>query len=164
MTLLGACEWLEQTWLAAAVQESRYGFPLLVAVHLLGLALSVGTLLWVDLRMVGVVLRRASVAHVYRALAPWFSIGFVLSFASGAALFAAFASAAYGNTFFRLKMAALALAGVNALVFHFLSVASRSGADGGFTSPASMRAAGWISIALWTGVTLAGRMMSYTMF
>lgn len=164
MSLLGVCEWLEQTWLAAAVQESRYGFPLLVAVHLLGLALSVGTLLWVDLRMVGVALRRAAVAEVYRALAPWFSIGFLLSFASGAALFVAFASAAYGNTFFRLKMAALALAGANAVVFHLLSGGSRPSADRGSRSRATMRAAGWVSIALWTGVTLAGRMMSYTMF
>lgn len=90
-----------------------------------------------------------------------FSIGFVLSFASGTALFVAFASAAYGNTFFRLKMAALALAGANAVFFHFLSAGSR---PGGSVSPAAMLAAGWISIALWTGVTLAGRMMSYTMF
>jgi hypothetical protein len=163
MSVLGVCEWLEQTRLAAVVQESRYGFPLLVAVHLLGLALSVGTLLWVDLRMTGMALRRAAVAEVYRALAPWFSIGFVLSFASGVVLFVAFASAAYGNTFFRLKMAALALAAVNAVVFHFVSGRARLGGDDS-VSLAAVRVAGWTSIALWTAVILAGRMMSYTMF
>jgi len=110
MTLLGICEWLESTPLAVLIQESAYGFPIVVAVHILGLTLSVGTLLWVDLRLLGVALQRARVSEVYRSLAPWFLVGFALMLASGATLFAAFATSAYANFWFRMKMAALVLA------------------------------------------------------
>ena len=84
----------------------------------------------------------------------------IVLFNAGAALFIAFATTAYGNGYFRLKMAALTLAGANAVVFHFL--ARWSGERP--VSPAAMRVAGSISIVLWTAVILAGRMMSYTMF
>jgi hypothetical protein len=70
MTILDACEWLQSTALATWVQESAYGFPIVVAVHLLGLIFSVGTLLWVDVRMLGLGLRELRVSEVYRALAP----------------------------------------------------------------------------------------------
>ena len=159
-TLLDICRWLEQTPLALAIQESQYGFPLVVGVHLLGLTLSVGTLLWVDLRMLGVTLRQAPLAHVYRSLAPWFSVGFALMLASGATLFTAFATLAYANGFFRLKVAAIGLAAANALLFHFVTRPATAAAD----TPLSVRAAGLVSIVLWTFVVLAGRMMSYTMF
>ena len=54
MTLLEVCEWLETTAIAIAIQESLYGFAIVVAVHIIGVAASVGMLLWVDLRLVGV--------------------------------------------------------------------------------------------------------------
>ena len=164
MTILGVCEWLESTQLAILIQESQYGFPLVVAVHILGLTLSVGTLLWVDLRMMGVGIRGLRVSEVYRGLAPWFSVGFVLMFISGASLFTAFATSAYGNLYFRIKMVALLLAGVNALVFHVVTHKTSATWDDAARPPAVVRVAGFTSIVLWAAVIVAGRMMSYTMF
>ena len=161
MTLLEICEWLEQTSLARLIQESLYGFPLVVAVHLLGLTFSVGTLLWVDLRMLGLVFVETPVSQVYRSLAPWFLFGFALMLASGTTLFVSFASAAYENGYFRFKMVAMVLAGVNALAFHFLVPRD---SDPLSTPPFAVRVAGLTSILLWASVVLAGRMMSYTMF
>jgi hypothetical protein len=84
-------------------------------------------------------------------------------FASGIALFTAYATSAYANTFFRIKMLALVLAALNAVAFHWLS--GRSAAwDGAPQPPAAARIAGLTSLVLWVGVILAGRMMSYTMF
>ena len=94
MTILELCEWLESTRLAVLIQESPYGFPLVVAVHILGLTFSVGTLLWVDLRMLGLAVRGLPVSQVYRGLAPWFLAGFTAMLVSGATLFTAFATAA----------------------------------------------------------------------
>jgi len=164
MTLLDVLIWLEGTSLATLIQESRYGFPIVVAAHILGLALSVGTLLWVDLRLLGLTLRRLSVSHVYRSLAPWFLIGFAVMFVSGLTLFTAYATLAYGNFYFRLKMVALVLAGANALVFHFVTQRNSAEWDAAPRPPASARLAGAASIVLWIAVMLAGRMMSYTMF
>jgi hypothetical protein len=164
MTLLGICEWLESTPLASVIQESAYGFPIIVAVHLFGLTLSVGTLLWVDLRLLGVTLRHLRVSEVYRGLAPWFFAGFAMMLVTGATLFTAFATLAYGNVFFRVKMASIALAGANAALLHFVTQRRSAEWDDAARPPFGVRAAGLISIMLWVTVMLAGRMMSYTMY
>jgi len=164
MTILEACEWLESTPLARLVQESAYGFPLVVALHILGLTLSVGTLLWVDLRMLGVCLRGQRVSEVYRGLAPWFLAGFALMVVTGSTLFVAFATSAYANAYFRIKMISLALAAANALAFHFVMENGAAKWDDAPRPRVSVRLAGLASIVLWTVVILAGRMMSYTMF
>ena len=164
MTIPDVLSWLEGTPLAILIQESRFGFPIIVGVHILGLMLSVGTLLWADLRMLGVALQRLPLSQVYRGLAPWFLIGFAMMFASGLTLFATYATLAYTNFYFRLKMLALVLAGLNALVFHLLTERRSAEWDAAPRPPAAARAAGLTSIILWVAVMLAGRMMSYTMF
>ena len=164
MTIPSILEWLEATAVASFVRESQYGFSIVVAVHILGLTLSVGTLLWVDLRMLGFAMRRSTISEVYRSLAPWFLAGFAVMFASGASLFAAYATSAYGNVYFRIKMAAIAVAAVNAVVFHIATERLRADWDAAARPPASARVAGFLSIALWMIVILAGRAMSYTIF
>lgn len=161
MTLLEVCEWLETTAVAVAIQESLYGFAIAVAAHILGVAVSVGILLWVDLRLLGIALMRRPLQEVYRSLAPWFAAGFGLMLLSGAALFAAFATSAYGNLFFRIKLLLLLLAGVNALVFHRLAA---DPSDSTETPATAARLAGLLSLSIWGGVIVMGRMMSYTMF
>jgi hypothetical protein len=164
MTLLKICEWLEATALAAVVRESLYGFQMLVAAHLLGLVFSVGVLLWVDLRLMGLGLQRYALAAVYRGLAPWFVGGFGVMLVTGAALFAGFATAAYGNVFFRIKMAAVLLAAVNALAFHVVMRRAAARSQGALAPPWWARCAGGGSLLLWVTVILCGRMMSYTLF
>ena len=162
--LLQMCEWLESTWLAELVTQSLYGFPIVVAVHLLGLGLSVGTVIWFDLRLLGKVLTATPVSEVYRRLAPVMMIGFATMFASGAVIFVGYATAAYNNPYFRIKLALIVLAGLNAAFFHFYTQRRLAGWDAWTHPPAAARAAGAISIASWVVVVLAGRMMSYTMF
>lgn len=164
MTILSICEWLESTWPAVLVRESLYGFQTVVAIHLLGLIFSVGALLWLDLRLMGVAMKGSRVSDLYRGIAPWFLIGFVAMFVSGTALFAGFATSAYGNLFFRIKILIIVLAGVNALVYHFTTGRTMSEWDDSPRPPLPVRLAGLSSIVFWTIVILAGRMMSYTMF
>ena len=164
MTILEICAWIESTALAALVRESAYGFPILVGIHIIGIIFSVGTLLWVDLRLLGWGLRKIPVSEVYRSLSPWFVSGFAVMFVSGATLFAGFATSAYENAYFRIKMAALLLAAANALVFHILTQRAATAWDAIPRPPAAVRFAGSVSLALWAAVILAGRMISYTMF
>jgi len=164
MTLLEICEWLETTALAIAIQESLYGFALLVGAHILGMAVSVGILLWMDLRLVGVALLSRPLTQVYRSLAPWFIAGFGVMLLSGTALFVAFATAAYGNLFFRIKLLLLLLAGANALLFHWFAARPDDRFGGTEAPAAAARLAGALSLAIWAGVIVMGRMMSYTMF
>lgn len=164
MTLLGMCEWLEATALGLLVRESVYGFQIFVAIHILALTLSVGTLVWFDLRLLGVSMVRCRVSELYRRIMPWMLTGFVIMFVSGAALFTGYATNAYANFYFRIKLVALLVAGVNALVFHRVTERHMAEWDRAPRPPASARLAGLISITVWTIVIMAGRMMAYTLY
>ena len=156
-------EWLENTPLGLIARESMWGFQILVAIHIMAIVLSAGLVFWFDLRLLGVTLRRWPIGAFYRRLAPWMLTGFAVMFASGALLFVGFATKAYPNIYFRLKMSAILLGGINALVFHFLTERQLAGWDQGNT-PRSARLAGAISISVWTFAILMGRMMAYTMY
>src|SRR5262249_30383513 len=110
-----------------------------------------------------VTLRHWPISAFYRRLAPWMLTGFLVMFASGSLLFTGFAVSAYQNVFFRVKMSAMLLAGINALVFHFVTERRIGEWDAGGTAVGS-RIAGGISVGVWTTVIIAGRMMAYTMY
>ena len=162
--LLQFAAWLENTPAGAMVRESQWGFPILVAIHLFGLTLSVGMVIWFDLRLLGVSMRRCPVSEVYRRLMPWAFTGFFVMFVSGGLLLSGFATAAVNNTYFRIKLAALLLAGINAAWYHSHTERTIVAWDDHAKPPLAARAAGLTSFATWMVVILAGRMMSYTMF
>jgi hypothetical protein len=161
---LDVAAWLEATSLSTWVRESRYGFAIVVAVHILGLAFSAGVVIWFDLRLLGVSMAGIPVSLLYRRLMPWLVAGFGIMFASGAVLLASFATAAYGNTYFWIKMTALVMAGVNAFVYHRVTERSAAAWDDHRRPPLPARIAGIVSVTIWASVIVAGRMMSYTMF
>ena len=142
MTLLQICEWLESTKLAELVTQSTYGFPIVVAIHLLGLGLSVGTVIWFDLRLLGIVLTTMPVSLVYRRLAPVMAAGFVTMFGSGAVIFTGYATAAYNNPYFRVKLAMIVLAGLNAAFFHVYTHCTTQRSPATMTSSPSKCACG----------------------
>jgi hypothetical protein len=161
--MLELLEWLEGTSVAAIARESLYGFQVLVGVHIVGIVFSVGLLLWMDLRMLGLALPGQSLSAVYQSLSRLFIVGFGIMLLSGAALFAGFATSAYENTYFRIKIVAIVLAGVNAFVFHRMIGRMPRYAELDMPS-ITVRLAGALSILFWAVVILCGRMMSYTLF
>lgn len=150
--------------MAVWVRESQYGFAILVATHILALTLSVGTLVWFDLRLLGLGMLRIPVSQLYRRIMPWTLSGFAVMFLSGGVLLAAFATSAYGNLYFRIKAVALLLAAANALFYHRVTERQIARWDEARRPSLPARAAGLISIVVWGLVIIAGRMMSYTMF
>lgn len=164
MTLHQAFEWLEATPLGVLVRESPWGFPILVALHIMGIMLSVGTLVWFDLRLLGVSMTGVRASLMYRRLMPWMFTGFAMMFITGFMLLAGFATAAYDNVYFRVKVLAMVLAAVNALLYHRFTERRIIQWDESPGPPTGARVAGLISISVWMTVIVAGRMMSYTMF
>jgi hypothetical protein len=162
--VLTFCQWLENTSLGVYVREAPYAFQVLAGVHILGLALSVGTFIWFDLRLLGVSMTGSRVSDLYRRLMPWATVGFVSMFTTGGILFIGYAPATYGSIYFRTKMIALALAGANALFYHAVTERRLAEWDRDPRPIRAARMAGLVSIALWTTVILCGRMMSYTIF
>lgn len=155
---------LEATGVGTLVRESLYGFPILVGLHILGLTLSVGMLMWFDLRLLGVALTSAPVTRVYRRLIPWATAGFVVMFITGTLLFTGYAASAWGNPYFRVKAAGLVLAGVNALVYHRSTERGIERWDADVRPPRAARLAGAVSLVAWAVVIFCGRMMAYTMY
>ena len=164
MSLEEICQWLESSMVGTMVRESTWGFPIVVAIHILGLTVSVGVIIWFDLRLLGASMSRCRVSEVYRRLAPWALTGFAAMFTSGGVLLSGFATAASMNLYFQIKLVALLLAGLNILVYHLHTERRIAQWDEARRPVLAARMAGLISIVLWITVIMAGRMMSYTMF
>jgi hypothetical protein len=164
MALHQIFEWLEATSIGVMVRESPWGFPIVVALHIMGIMLSVGTLLWFDLRLLGVSMVGYKASMMYRRLMPWMFTGFAIMLVTGLMLLAGYATSAYTNTYFRIKIAAMVLAAINAFVYHRYTERHIADWDDAPAPPMRARIAGLVSLSVWMVVIFAGRMMSYTMF
>src|ERR1700728_4465382 len=143
------------------MRDSLWIFDITETAHTLGIILVAGTIMLVDLRLLGLGLRRERVSHVVSRIVPWTLSGFGLMFLTGGWLFSAEASKLYHSPAFRIKMALLCLAGLNALIFH-LTIYRRSPAwDGLPGAPLRARLAGLASLVLWIGIIAAGRSIAY---
>jgi hypothetical protein len=160
-TLLDLAQRIEATPLAVALAESRYAFPIVEGVHLIGLALSVGLIFLTDLRLIGVLFREVPVTDVLRHLRPYVLMGFAAVFASGALLFWAEASMLVENPAFPVKLLFIVLAGLNALYFEFVIAKRAPVRENHPVLPASVRRAGLASLVLWSIVIICGRLIPY---
>jgi hypothetical protein len=164
MFLLGLCEWLANTPGSIALHESRWGYSIVESVHVLSLCLFLGMAVMLDLRLLGVTMRRTAVSEVMGQLLPWMVAGFVLMVISGALLFYAIPVRTFQNIFFRIKVLLLISAGLNVWVFH--STVYRKVAEWELNPvpPRRARVAAALSLAVWAGIVIAGRMIAYNWF
>src|SRR5262249_62371239 len=100
MSLLPFFQWCYQTPIGAAIRESTWLFPLIEAFHLIGLGLTVGAVLIVNLRLLGVGLNRQPVAELSAGVQPWLIGSLVLMFVSGTLLFLSESIKCYYNIAF----------------------------------------------------------------
>jgi hypothetical protein len=155
---------LASTSWSIALHESHYVFLVVLTVHVLTLAVLAGTAVMIDLRLLGLTLRHVPVSAVMIHLLPWSRGGFLVMLASGALLFYAAPVLRYENLFFRLKMAALVAAVVNAWVFHRIVYRSVAEWDRDGVPPRRVRLAGGISLVLWALIITGGRMIPYQVY
>jgi hypothetical protein len=152
--------WLETTRLAVAMRQSLWLYPIVEIAHLLGLAVLVGAAVLFDLRLLGLA-RALPVAPLARHLLGWARASLVLIVPSGVLMFTAHATEMAANPAFRLKLALIAAAGLNAAAFHRFVFPSVDGWNVGKPAPAAARAAAVASLVLWTGVIVCGRLLAY---
>jgi hypothetical protein len=164
MSLLPFCEWLASTPGSIALHESLFMYPLVESVHVLTLCLFVGMTMMLDLRLTGLALRRVPVADVVLRLQPWMLAGFAIMTVSGVLLFYAIPVRSYQNIFFRVKVIFLVLAGINALAFHTGIFRSVGDWNSHLPPPKRARIAGTVSLVLWAGIIVTGRMIAYNWF
>ena len=155
--LLPFFEWCERTRLGTAVRESVWAFPVIEAVHLLGLCLLGGALLVVDLRLLGLGLTRQRISDLARAARPWLLTALAIMLTTGILLFLSEAVKCYYNTSFRVKMVTLPIA----LVYTF-AIRERSARSDALDTSVRSRFLAITSIALWFVVAAAGRWIGFS--
>lgn len=157
-------EWLENTTASISIRESILLYPLIETTHVLTLALFLGMIALLDLRLTGLGFRSTPVSHVAGRLLPWAFVGFGLMVVSGSLLFLSGPVRASQNIFFQIKVVMIGLAGVNAWIFHKTIYRHVADWDAAPSPPARARAAGFFSLLLWSGVVVCGRMQAYNWF
>jgi hypothetical protein len=152
-------EWLQGTSLALLIAEDW--FPLVESLHVIAIAIVAGTLFIVDSRLIGLTSLKLPFTHVSDRLLPWTWVAFAASVVTGTLMFIGNATGYYENTPFRVKMALLVLAGVNMLLFQFVTFRGVSTWDAD-RPPFAARLAGVISIGLWCGIIGFGRWIGFS--
>jgi hypothetical protein len=161
MELLETMKWIETTGLSTAIRESTLMFPVLEGTHLLTVPLSAGTILLLDLRLLGWGMRKTPVSVIFEQLRPWSLLGFTINFITGVLLFWSEPVKCYTTASFIFKMIFLVGTGVNALAFDRLVYPTVAGWDNSLAVPGRAQLAGWTSMLLWAGVIFCGRWTAY---
>ena len=161
MSVLSLVQWLNETSLSVYLRESELAFPLTEAIHLLGLGISVGTVLWVDLRLMGICMRDEPVTDVVGRLEPWAAFGFTVMMVSGVLLFLGKPETYYTTTVFRVKLLLLPVAGLNVLFFHRKVYPHVAQWDKEAVLPWPGRLVGAVSAFLWLAIIVLGRWTAY---
>lgn len=157
----GFLEWLAETAFSRYLRESLWTYPIVETVHVLTLCLFLGFTVLLDLRLLGVALRRTPASEAVRRLEPGIAVGFASMLASGGLLFAGDPVKFYGSIFLRIKLGMIVLAGLNLLLFHATVYRGVSGWDRDAALPAGAKAAAIVSLVLWCGVVAMGRAIAY---
>ncbi len=161
-----------ETWLARlgdtswsiALHDSHYVWPFAESLHVLTLALFAGTAAVLDLRLLGLALPRVPVTALTARLLPWTRAGFAVMVATGVLLFCATPLVYYHDLFFRLKMALVAVAGINVFFFHARLLPGAQAWAPERPLPRGARTVAAISLMAWSGVIVSGRLIAYDWF
>jgi hypothetical protein len=150
--------WCENTSLGEAIRDSRWLFPAIESVHLLGLAVIGGAVLLMNLRLLGFGIDRQPAAQLWRDMWPWLVGSWTVMLASGMLLFTSEATKLYYHGAFWVKMISLLLASL----FTCTVMRKVALADPGRVRPLWGRAAAVISILLWSTVGVCGRWIGFS--
>jgi hypothetical protein len=153
--LLPLFEWIDTLRVGDWISNSAYAAPLINVMHLLALVVLVGSLLIVDVRLLGRGMTQQSVASVARAARPWLIGALICMLLTGFLQVMSLPVRQYYSPFFWLKMRLLLVA----LLFTFTLRHKVIMADEARVGPIWGKVVGLASIALWTWVAVEGRLI-----
>lgn len=159
--MMQAWSWLESTALAAGLRDSVWAYPLVSATHILGVALLIGAIVPLDLRLLGL-WRTVPVPPLWRIATRTAAWGFALAASCGLLLFSTRATEYVASPYFLAKMALLLVAALNALLLARRVARHPFGLeDATQHPPACVRFAAAVSLGAWVGVLFLGRLIGY---
>ena len=150
-------EWCEATVIGHAIKDSSWLFPVIEAAHLLGLCVLGGSLLVVDLRMLGLGLRRQAIAELAEDARPWLLGSIAVMLATGSALFLSESVKCYYSQAFWVKVTTIPIA-----LLYTLLIRQRVAMAGTLDTTGVTRLVAVLSLALWFTVAAAGRWIGFS--
>jgi hypothetical protein len=163
LTLSEFISYFEDSALADNIRENDLLFPLLESVHVVSICLVVGSILVIDLRLLGLASLNRPVSRITKAILPLTWSAFAVAAASGLLLFISNATKYLENGYFVAKVLLICAAGLNMAVFHGISAKDLPRWENEAALPLPARLAGGFSILLWVAVVTCGRWIGFTM-
>lgn len=152
--------WLEGNALSAWIREATWAYPLIETAHILGFVVLVGGAFMFDLRLLGFAPSLPVVA-AERHLIRWSRLSLLVVLPTGFMLFMTQAAETWANGAFRLKLLLIAVAALNALIFHLRTFKSAQEWEKQKSTPVAARLSALVSLIAWTGVITCGRLIAY---
>ncbi|MCA6114314.1 hypothetical protein J6524_05135 [Bradyrhizobium sp. WSM 1738] len=149
---------LQESALGHAMRASPALYPAVEILHIFGFVILVGSILALDLRLLGLG-RTIAIQPMAQLLLPLARFGFVLAISMGFLLFSADASHVVKNPAFQAKFVLIAAALVNIVIAH--AIPWRDASRWGDKASSGAKATALTSILLWLGVVCAGRLIAY---
>ncbi|WP_075657444.1 DUF6644 family protein [Pseudochrobactrum sp. B5] len=164
---------METSWFPeflTAIERSGFGewvrltphlYPILMSLHVVGIALLVGPAIAVDLRLLGVARNVVPVTVVTRYLLPISHVGFAIVALTGLTMFSGVALTVGMSSAAPWKLGLIILAGLNIVTFHGGIYRTVREWDLAAPTPIRAKTAAVVSASTWTGVVFAGRFLAY---
>jgi uncharacterized membrane protein len=148
---------------AVFIHKKAWAFTTVEMIHVFAVSLLLGTIAIVDLRLLGLASTKRPFAELSRQVLPLTWAAFVLAVIAGSLLFISRATDYFANPVFWLKMSLIAVAGINMVIFEFITVRDVQKWNVNPTPPPRARLAGGISIACWVLVVVFGRLIDFSL-
>jgi hypothetical protein len=145
------------------IHNKTWAFTTVEVVHVVAVSLLIGTIMIVDLRLLGRAAAKRPFTDVARQVLPFTWAAFVVAVIAGSLLFSSRATDYVASPVFWAKMALIVLAGINMAVFEFITVRGVSKWNLEPVPPVAARLAGVVSISCWLAVIFLGRLIAFTL-
>jgi len=149
-------KWCDDTWLCNAIKATTWVFPLTETIHILALVVLLGSILLVDLRLLGVGIRKFTPLQIAGELRTYISWGLGIILVTGWLLFMAEPLKAYDNMAFLPKITLL----FSAILFHY-TIFRKASSINTLSTPILAKFAALLSLFLWFGIGVAGRAIGF---
>jgi hypothetical protein len=159
--LLKFAEAIGATWLSVALHESFYMYGWIESLHVITLMVSLGMLIVIDLRMLGLWLKDVPASKIAERLDRPMLIGFSIMVVTGVLLYVGIPIRTTQSLWFRIKVILLVAAFINAWLFRKHMQASVGTWDAAPVPPRRTRIAAALSLTLWASVVACGRFIAY---
>jgi len=159
--ILSFAQWIQSTGFFTALRQSWLVYPIVMSLHLLGIALFGGLILMTDMRLLGLVMRQHSVTDVVSQFRTLKRFGLILVATCGILMLGSKAEEYYYNIFFRLKISLLALIFIHGWIFRRSVYYNTLEIDQAPRIPPRAKLAASLSLVLWAAIACAGRGIGY---